>query len=210
MEQELAIQTKYMMTSKNEAERTRRQYADLYFFEKDGKFYAFEKKLLMAQAMKIQEKARTSMSREVQKDLITENFTPKRTTDEGSTRNKRTSIIQNVELDDDGDIIAKKSHLSQIHAFVKDEELPDQNIDPDAFEAALDDSNDHRPSVAGSPIINYLPSGAIGVSVQAIRDITGYSWTVQMPWHTQPVEITWQKRFMMSSANVQVVDGSRQ
>lgn len=210
MEQELAIQTKYMMTSKNEAERTRRQYADLYFFEKDGKFYAFEKKLLMAQAMKIQEKARTSMSREVQKDLITENFTPKRTTDEGSTRNKRTSIIQNVELDDDGDIIAKKSKLSQIHAFVKDEELPDQNIDPDAFEAALDDSNDHRPSVAGSPIINYLPSGAIGVSVQAIRDITGYSWTVQMPWHTQPVEITWQKRFMMSSANVQVVDGSRQ
>lgn len=75
MEAELQIQTKYMITSKNEADRTRRQYTDLYFFEKDGFYYAFEKKMLLAQAMRIQEKARTTMSREVQKDLFSEAVT---------------------------------------------------------------------------------------------------------------------------------------
>lgn len=110
-----------------------------------------------------------------------------------------------MEIDDDGDIIAKKPKHS--HPFLPDEELPETE---EEFNEALDDEETPRPSVAGSPIINYLPSGAIGVSVQAIRDITGYSWTVQMPWHTKPVEITWQKKFMLSQANVQVVDGSRQ
>ena len=207
MEQELGIQLKYMMTSKNEGDRTRRQYKDLYFFEKEWLYYAFEKEMLMKQAVNIQNKARTSMSREVQKDLLTENFAPKRTTVEGSTKNTRTSAVQNVELDDDGDIIRQRSKLSQLHSFIKDEELPETE---EEFKAALEDEETPRPSVAGSPVLNYLPNWAIGVSVQAIRDITGYSWTVQMPWHTQPVEISWQKKFMLSNANLQVVDGSRQ
>lgn len=203
---ELELQTKYMLTSKNEADRTKRQYADLYFFEKDGFFYAFEKKLLLSQSMRIQDKARTSMSREVQKNLLTEKFEPKDTTIEGSTKNTRITKVTQVELDADGDIIPQRPKI--MHPFLDDSEIPDDN--PDGTNDLLDDSDDPRPSVAGSPILNYLPDGAIGVSVQAIRDITGYSWTVQMPWHTQPVEITWQKKFMLSQANLQVVDGSRQ
>jgi hypothetical protein len=73
---ELNVQTKYMLTSKNEADRTKRQYADLYFFEKENQYYAFEKHLLLSQAQKIQGKARTVMSREVQKDILTEKFDP--------------------------------------------------------------------------------------------------------------------------------------
>jgi len=172
MEKELGIQLKYMMTSKNEGDRTRRQYTDLYFFEKEGLHYTFDKKLLMSQAMRIQDKARTTMSRDVQKTLMTEKFATSGAPVEGSTKNTRTSVIQNVELDEDGDIVRQRPKLRAVHPFMKDEYLPSQTDDPVAFEKALDDKDDYRPSVAGSPILNYLPNGAIGVSVQAIRDIT--------------------------------------
>jgi hypothetical protein len=116
------------------------------------------------------------------------------------------STSTEVELDEEWNIIRKK--LAHTHPLPSEDDIPEDN--PDGSNPFYDDDDTPRPSVAWSPILNYLPSGAIGVSVQAIRDITGYSWTVQMPWHTQPVEITWQKRFMLSNANIQVVDGSRQ
>lgn len=97
---ELNVQTKYMLTSKNEADRTKRQYADLYFFEKENQYYAFEKHLLLSQAQKIQGKARTVMSREVQKDILTEKFDPSDTTVDGSTK-KFGSTSTEVELDEE-------------------------------------------------------------------------------------------------------------
>lgn len=48
------------------------------------------------------------------------------------------------------------------------------------------------------------------ISRSAIRAITGYSYTVQMPWHTTPQEITWQKNLIESTENIVIVDGSRQ
>jgi hypothetical protein len=199
MMSELNIQLKYMMTSRNEANRTKKQYDDLYFFEKEWKFYAFEKHRLLSQSQKTQNKARTVMSRNVQKDLFTESI-------DQNSKKFWSSDQTKVELDDEWNIIRKK--LVHSHQLPSDDEFI--GLADDEVDKLLDDSNDPRPSVAWSPILNYLPSGAIGVSVQAIRDITWYSWTVQMPWHTQPVEISWQKRFMLSNATLQVVDWSRQ
>lgn len=50
----------------------------------------------------------------------------------------------------------------------------------------------------------------ITISRSAIRAITGYSYTVQMPWHNVPQEITWQKNLIESTENIVIVDGSRQ
>ena len=74
--------------------------------------------------------------------------------------------------------------------------LPDEDIDDE----------DDLPRTRAQP----LPSGTIGISKSAIRDITGYSYMVKMPWHTTPVKIEWQQELIESDANIIVVDGSRQ
>jgi hypothetical protein len=51
-----------------------------------------------------------------------------------------------------------------------------------------------------------LPPGTIGISTKTIREITGYSYTVQKPWHSHPVDIPWQKLFIESPHNIIVVD----
>lgn len=53
-------------------------------------------------------------------------------------------------------------------------------------------------------------SDIIGISVQAIRNITGYSYSVQKPWHQTPTVIPWQQELIDAPENVIVVDGSRQ
>lgn len=50
----------------------------------------------------------------------------------------------------------------------------------------------------------------IGISTQAIRNITKYSYTIQQSWHAQPTVIEWQKELIDAPENVIVVDGSRQ
>jgi hypothetical protein len=50
----------------------------------------------------------------------------------------------------------------------------------------------------------------IGISIKAIREITGYSYHVKRPWHDDYVLIDWQKRMMDDQSNILVVDGSRQ
>lgn len=53
-------------------------------------------------------------------------------------------------------------------------------------------------------------SNIIWISTQAIRNITGYSYTVQKPWHTSPTIISWQQELIDAPENVIVVDWSRQ
>lgn len=50
----------------------------------------------------------------------------------------------------------------------------------------------------------------IGISTQAIRNITKYSYSIQQSWHAQPTVIEWQKELIDAPENVIVVDGSRQ
>lgn len=54
-----------------------------------------------------------------------------------------------------------------------------------------------------------LPN-TIGISTQSIRNLTGYSYTVQMPWHTTPQKIYWQEIMLTDQSNLLVIDGSRQ
>lgn len=54
-----------------------------------------------------------------------------------------------------------------------------------------------------------LPN-TIGISTQSIRNLTGYSYTVQMPWHTTPQRIGWQEVMLTDQSNLLVIDGSRQ
>ncbi len=50
----------------------------------------------------------------------------------------------------------------------------------------------------------------IGISTQSIRNLTGYSYTVQMPWHTTPQKIGWQEIMLTDQSNLLIIDGSRQ
>lgn len=81
-------------------------------------------------------------------------------------------------------------------------DIPDEEEE----EFLLDD--DPRPS----PLIpqDTTNSNIVTISRSAIRAITGYSYTVQMPWHKTPQEITWQKDLIESTENIVTVDGSRQ
>jgi hypothetical protein len=54
-----------------------------------------------------------------------------------------------------------------------------------------------------------LPN-TIGISTQSIRNLTGYSYTVQMPWHTTPQKIGWQEIMLTDQSNLLIIDGSRQ
>ena len=76
--------------------------------------------------------------------------------------------------------------------------LPDDDIldNDDTFEDEV-----YRP----------LPnSNIIGISTQAIRNITKYSYVIQQPWHTTPQIITWQKELIDAPENLIIVDWSRQ
>ena len=53
-------------------------------------------------------------------------------------------------------------------------------------------------------------NNTIGISTQSIRNLTGYSYTVQMPWHTTPERIHWQEIMLTDQSNLLVIDGSRQ
>lgn len=77
-------------------------------------------------------------------------------------------------------------------------QLPsDEEIDDDI---EIDDEV-YRPTA--NPLV-------IGISTQAIRNITKYSYTIQQSWHAQPTVIEWQKELIDAPENVIVVDGSRQ
>ena len=54
-----------------------------------------------------------------------------------------------------------------------------------------------------------LPN-TIGISTQSIRNLTGYSYTVEQPWHTSPQKITWQEIMLTDQSNLLIIDGSRQ
>jgi len=75
-------------------------------------------------------------------------------------------------------------------------------------EADLED--DLTSLIRDKPIKTALPPWSIGISVSTIRQITGYSYNVKMPWHKLPVRVPWQQELIDSQANIIVVDGSRQ
>ena len=50
----------------------------------------------------------------------------------------------------------------------------------------------------------------IGISTQSIRNLTNYSYTVQLPWHPRPQKIVWQEEMLTDQSNILVIDGSRQ
>lgn len=50
----------------------------------------------------------------------------------------------------------------------------------------------------------------IGISTQSIRNLTGYSYTIQQPWHDTPQRINWQEVMLTDQSNLLIIDGSRQ
>ena len=85
---------------------------------------------------------------------------------------------------------------------IKSHKLPkEEEVDYDDIEDELD----------GSPrLVKKLTQDQIGISVWALRRITGYSYEVKLAWHSTPVEVTWQKNMLEDNSNFLVVDGSRQ
>jgi hypothetical protein len=99
----------------------------------------------------------------------------------------------------------KPSHTEDIYV-VQDQKLPRNykqfHIPSDSEEE--DDEIDDEPR-SKKPAQNI-----IGISKAKIREITGYSYTVQMPWHHSPTTVQWQKELIEATENMIVVDGSRQ
>ena len=98
------------------------------------------------------------------------------------------------------------------HSQSKRFQLPESNNDL-PFDGNKDDDDDTprpSPKIPFYSVQEKLPPGTIGISKSAIRDITGYSYMVKMPWHITPVKVNWQAELIDSDANVIVVDGSRQ
>jgi hypothetical protein len=74
METELDIQIKYSCIGKMEADRTRNQYRQLFFFEENTKWYAFLKEDILNRSRR-QEQLRTPVkSEEVAKELFLDEF----------------------------------------------------------------------------------------------------------------------------------------
>lgn len=73
----------------------------------------------------------------------------------------------------------------------------------DDEESFLEDERDTPRSIFTRSAHN---SNVIGISKQAIRDITTYSYTVRMPWHSIDVTIEWQKELIDADENIIVVD----
>lgn len=94
------------------------------------------------------------------------------------------------------------SPISRPIGFTTD--IPDEEEE----EFLLDD--DPRPPFIIPQDTNNQNPNIVTISRSAIRAITGYSYTVQMPWHKTPQEITWQKDLIESIENIVTVDGSRQ
>lgn len=65
------------------------------------------------------------------------------------------------------------------------------------------------------PILNFIfqqneKQAYIGISTQSIRNLTNYSYSVQLPWHKTPQVIRWQEEMLTDQSNILVIDGSRQ
>lgn len=103
---------------------------------------------------------------------------------------------------------ASTTHKRQTQTF-----LTDSPLDPSTDTQS---SNTKNVEVVDDTIPDFifkqhasLPN-TIGISTQSIRNLTGYSYTVQMPWHTSPQKISWQEIMLTDQSNLLVIDGSRQ
>ena len=132
----------------------------------------------------------------------------------------------------DGYAFIKEDILNQAQQKVNQQQIyqeppsnpyanPNTNQNPPPFsneherskKFSLDESDledDLTSLIQDRPQKTTLPPGSIGISVSTIRQITGYSYNVKMPWHTSPVRVPWQQELIDSQANIIVVDGSRQ
>lgn len=80
---------------------------------------------------------------------------------------------------------------------------------PTEEETDYEDEDEHIFETS-TRLATHIAPNTIGISVSALREITGYSYMVQLGWHDKPTEVTWQKRMMEDDSNFLVVDGSRQ
>jgi len=114
--------------------------------------------------------------------------------------NIKSSLLKQSQEDKQSNTVIEKSipSNSQQPKSLKKFSLPDEDdVDYDP----LDADEVYRPTAN---------SNIIGISTQAIRNITGYSYSVQKPWHTLPTVIAWQQELIDAPENVIIVDGSRQ
>lgn len=102
------------------------------------------------------------------------------------------------------------SNYSEDHARKNHSFDPEENTTKKFSLDDADPEDDLASFIRKTPIKSTLPPWAIGISVSQIRNITGYSYHVKMPWHTSPVRVQWQQELIDSQANIIVVDGSRQ
>jgi hypothetical protein len=107
------------------------------------------------------------------------------------------------------DLISRSTKTSNLaHTFI---EPPPPFLSP-TQQSSEDDDNTPTESTLEQFVFNPQAHSIVGISVQSIRNITGYSYHTIPPWSvTQtPVFIAWQKEMIEDISNILIINGSRQ